>query len=64
MNMATIMGRKFNGCHQLAVLLTRHMDRDEALAVCRENGWDGVTRALEEQGAIVTAQQPASTRRH
>jgi len=64
MNMATIMGRKFNGCHQLAVLLTRHMDREEALAVCRENGWDGVTRALEEQRTIVTAQPVREGTRH
>lgn len=54
MSYETLTGQKFNSCHQLAVLLIQHMPRQEAIDVCRENGWDGVLKALEEQRFIVT----------
>ncbi|MEX2648010.1 MAG: hypothetical protein WD673_03250 [Alphaproteobacteria bacterium] len=60
MNRNTLLGRKFDSCHQLAVLLTRHMQPAEAVAVCRENGWDGVRRALEEQNHMITRPALAS----
>jgi hypothetical protein len=49
-----MLGRKFDSCHQFAVLLTRHMKPSDAKALCRENGWDGVARALDEQRHMVT----------
>ena len=49
------LGRKFDSCHQLAVLLTRHMNQAQAVAVCRDNGWDGVRRAIEAQSTMVTS---------
>ncbi len=58
MDYDTLTGQKFNSCHQLALLLTRHMEPRQAIAVCRENGWDGVRTALEEQQHIVTALPP------
>jgi hypothetical protein len=36
------------------VLLTQHLGPQQALDVCRENGWDGVRRALEVQSEMVT----------
>jgi hypothetical protein len=59
MTYESLTGRKFNGCHQLAVLLTQHMTPSQAIAVCRENGWHGVGSAIREQSRIVTAQPPA-----
>ena len=58
------LGRRFDSCHQLAVLLTRHMNRAQAVAVCRENGWDGVRRALETQSTMVTKLSPSRAARH
>lgn len=49
-----LLGRKFDSCHQFAVLLTQHLGPVQALDVCRENGWDGVRRALEVQSEMVT----------
>lgn len=49
MSYEALTGLKFNSCHQLAVLLTQHMPRQQAIDVCRENGWDGVLKVLEEQ---------------
>lgn len=55
MTYEALTGQKFNGCHQLAVLLTQHMTSGQALAVCRENGWHGVGLAITEQAKMVTA---------
>jgi hypothetical protein len=62
MTYESLTGRKFNGCHQLAVLLTQHMTPRQAIAVCRENGWHGVGEAVREQARIVTAQPAAAQR--
>jgi hypothetical protein len=54
MDKDSILGRKFDSCHQFAVLLTQHLGPRQAIDVCRENGWDGVRRALEVQSEMVT----------
>ena len=48
------LGHKFNDDHQIAILLARHLGRDGAADTCREQGWDRVLTALDEQGQIVT----------
>ncbi|MBM3583028.1 MAG: hypothetical protein FJX36_00960 [Alphaproteobacteria bacterium] len=54
MDCSSLVGLKFDSCHQFAVLLTQHLGPQQALDVCRENGWDGVRRALEVQSEMVT----------
>ena len=56
MTLDAYMGRKFNANHQLAILLARHLGLDGARREARRNGWSGVLQALNEQGAMVTAQ--------
>ena len=62
MNDQALIGHRFNGCHQLAIILTQHLTAAAALAACRENGWSGVKRALEEQTRMVTAIDPSGQR--
>lgn len=54
MGLDIYLGRKFDGLHQLAIILTRHLGEEAALAACRANGWRGIVRAIREQQAIVT----------
>ena len=48
------LGRKFNADHQIAILLDRHLGRGGAEQACREQGWEDVLKALDEQASIVT----------
>jgi len=48
------LGRKFNNEHQIAILLARHLGRDEAEQACQEMGLETVREAFCEQDQIVT----------
>ena len=54
MSFDAYLGRKFNGNHQLGILLTRYLGVDGAKRACEENGWDGVLGAIDEARNIVT----------